>query len=144
MAAARAHSALIPEIAREYVLRADFDLLEEDGCSWVSSRFMRGPRRPEAGEVVYLLDAKGSGCVGTVVRVEGWYLCVRPDWSTWTGGQPPSGQKSRRSATRIARRCVKGSAPSCTSGRMPVGGPPSSSASRAPRTACAASSGGSA
>jgi hypothetical protein len=91
MAAARAHSALIPEIAREYVLRADFDLLEEDGCSWVSSRFMRGPRRPEAGEIVYLLDAKGSGCVGTVVRVEGWYLCVRPDWSTWTGGEPPSG-----------------------------------------------------
>jgi hypothetical protein len=96
MAAARARSAPIPQIAREYVLRADFDLLEEDGCSWVSSRFMRGPRRPEVGEVVYLLDAKGSGCVGTVVRVEGWYLCVRPDWSTWTGGQPPSGRPAGR------------------------------------------------
>ena len=94
MAAARAKSAQIPEIAREYVLRADFDLLEEDGCAWVSSRFMRGPRRPKVDEVVYLLDANGSGCVGKVVRVEGWYLCVKPDWSTWTGGQTPSGQTS--------------------------------------------------
>jgi hypothetical protein len=89
MAAARANP--IPDVAREYVLRADFDLLHDDGCSWVSSRFMRGPRRPEAGEVVYLLDDNGSGCVGTVERVEGWYLCVRPDWSTWTGRQQPSG-----------------------------------------------------
>ena len=89
-----AHSNSVPEIAREYVLRADFDLLEEDGCSWVSSRFMRGPRRPERGEVVYLLDANGSGCVGRVERVEGWYLCVRPDWSTWTGEQQPSGGRT--------------------------------------------------
>jgi hypothetical protein len=90
MALARANSAPIPDIAREYVLRVDFDLLEDDGCTWVSSRFMRGPRRPETGEVVYLLDAKGNGCVGRVERVEGWYLCVRPDWSTWAGERPPS------------------------------------------------------
>jgi hypothetical protein len=89
MTPARANSAQIPDLAREYVLRVDFDLLDDDGCSWVSSRFMRGPRRPEAGEVVYLLDPNGSGCVGRVQRVEGWYLCVRPDWDTWTGGPPP-------------------------------------------------------
>jgi hypothetical protein len=94
MAFARANSAPMPDLAREYVLRADFDLLEEDGCAWLSSRFMRGPRRPDPGEVVYLLDANGSGCVGTVERVEGWYVCVRPDWSTWTGGPRPSGRQS--------------------------------------------------
>jgi hypothetical protein len=76
---------------REIVLRADFDLLRDDGCSWVSVRFMRGPRAPEAGEVVFLLDERGRGCVGTVDRVEGHYACVRPDWSTFTGDQLPSG-----------------------------------------------------
>jgi hypothetical protein len=92
MAPARSHSAPIPDLAREYVLRVDFDLLDDDGCSWVSSRFMRGPRRPEPGEVVYLLGANGCGCVGTVENVEGWYLCIRPDWATWTGGRPPAGR----------------------------------------------------
>jgi hypothetical protein len=85
MTAARSSSTYLPDIAREYVLRVDFDLLDDDGCSWVSSRFMRGPRHPEPGEVVYLLDRDGRGCVGTVVRVDGWYVCVRPDWDTWTG-----------------------------------------------------------
>ena len=76
---------------RELVLRTDFDLLHDDGCSWVSVRFMRAPRAPEAGEVVYLIDELGRGCVGTVERVEGHYACVRPDWSTFTGDQLPSG-----------------------------------------------------
>ena len=22
-------------------------------------------------------------------RVEGWYICVKPDWSTWTGDELP-------------------------------------------------------
>jgi hypothetical protein len=75
---------------REIVLRTDFDLLDEEGCSSVSMRFMHSPRAPEPGEVVYLLDARGRGCVGLVERVEGHYACVRPDWSTFAGGHLPS------------------------------------------------------
>jgi hypothetical protein len=76
---------------REFVLRADFDLLDDDRCVWVSTRFMRHPRAPGEGDVVYLLDSRGRGCVGTVERVEGHYACVRPDWATFTGGTLPSG-----------------------------------------------------
>ena len=75
---------------REIVLRADFDLLDDDRCVWVSTRFMRDPRAPEAGDVVYLIDSRGRGCVGTVERVDGHYACVRPDWATFTGGTLPS------------------------------------------------------
>jgi hypothetical protein len=80
---------------REFVLRADFDLLDDDGCSWVSLRFMHGPRPPEAGEIVYLLDGRGRGCVGTVQAVDGHYACVRPDWRTIQGGALPSRVRSR-------------------------------------------------
>jgi len=80
---------------REIVLRADFDLLDEDRCAWVSLRFMRvGPNPPQAGDVVYLLDGRGRGCAGVVDRIDGHYACVRPDWSTFTGGQLPSGVSS--------------------------------------------------
>ena len=75
---------------RELVLRADFDLLEDDGCTWISLRFVQNLRRPGAGDTVYLLDGNGRGCVGKVERVEGHYACIRPDWSTWTGGPLPS------------------------------------------------------
>ncbi len=85
---------------RELVLRTDFDLLDEDNCSWVSLRFMHGPRPPETGEVVYLLDSRGRGCVGRVERVEGHYTCVRPDWSTFTGGPLPSRVPDRRQRPR--------------------------------------------
>jgi hypothetical protein len=89
-ATAEAHkSSFIPGVEREFVLRADFELLDDDGCSWLSRRFLRGPRTPRPGELVYLLDDGGRGCVGTVERVEGWYICVRPDWSTWTGDHLP-------------------------------------------------------
>jgi hypothetical protein len=75
---------------RELVLRADFDLLDDEGCSWISLRFAHALRAPEAGETVYLLDGRGRGCVGKVVRMDGHYACVRPDWSTFTGGPLPS------------------------------------------------------
>jgi hypothetical protein len=75
---------------REVVLRADFELLDEDGCAWISTRFLHGPRAPAAGDVVYLLDGNGRGCVGTVEEVMGWYACVRPDWETFVGGPLPS------------------------------------------------------
>jgi hypothetical protein len=76
---------------RELVLRADFDLLDDNRCLWVSLRFMHELRAPEAGELVYLLDARGRGCAGVVDRIEGHYACVFPDWSTFSGGQLPSG-----------------------------------------------------
>ena len=87
------HPLAIDYEMRELVLRTDFDLLDEEGCSWVSMRFMHGPRPPEAGEVVYLLDSRGRGCVGRVERVEGHYACVEPEWSTFTGGPLPSGAR---------------------------------------------------
>ena len=80
-------------LAREVVLRVDFELLDGEGCSWISMRFQRQSTvaAPQAGDLVYLLDARGSGCVGRVQQVDGWYVCVRPDWDTWTGGSLPSG-----------------------------------------------------
>ena len=84
-------------IAREVVLRVDFELLDDDGCSWISMRFQRHSTvpPPQSGDLVYLLDARGSGCVGRVQQVDGWYVCVRPDWNTWTGGSLPSGAPRR-------------------------------------------------
>jgi hypothetical protein len=81
-------------VSREVVLRVDFDLVDDAGCSWVSMRFHRHSAAvpPRAGDLVYLLDGKGAGCVGRVQEVDGWYVCVRPDWGTWTGGElPPAG-----------------------------------------------------
>lgn len=74
---------------REVVIRADFDLLDEERCARVSLRFLSGPRHPRSGEIVYLLDDHGRGCVGTVEEVNGWSARVRPDWTTWTGGAVP-------------------------------------------------------
>ena len=76
-------------VEREFVLRADFELVDNDGCLWISLRFLRDLRPPRRGEFVYLLDYEGHGCVGTVEGVEGWYVCVRPDWATWMGGPRP-------------------------------------------------------
>lgn len=86
-------------VAREVVLRVDFDLLDDAGCSWVSMRFHRqsDAGTPRAGDLVYLLDGKGAGCVGRVQQVDGWYVCVRPDWSTWTGGELPNFAAARGS-----------------------------------------------
>ena len=76
-------------VEHEFVLRADFELVDNDGCLWISLRFLRDLLPPRPGEFVYLLDYEGHGCVGTVERVEGWYVCVRPDWATWMGGPRP-------------------------------------------------------
>jgi hypothetical protein len=75
---------------RELVLRADFDLLDDEKCLWVSTRFMRELRAPDAGELVYLLDGQGRGCAGVVTAIDGHYVCVKPDWSTFTGGPLPA------------------------------------------------------
>jgi hypothetical protein len=90
-------------VAREVVLRADFQLLDDDGCTWISMRFRRNSDAdpPRAGDLVYLLDGEGCGCVGRVQQVEGWYVCIRPDWSTWIGGELPTAAApaAARSAT---------------------------------------------
>jgi hypothetical protein len=80
---------------RELVLRADFDLLDDDNCARVSLRFMHGLASPEPGDVVYLIDELGRGCPGTVDRIDGHYLVICPDWSAFTGGQLPSSVTSR-------------------------------------------------
>jgi hypothetical protein len=77
--------------AREFVLRVDFDLVDDDGCVQVSLRWLRGRRPPGPGEIVYLLDGNGRGCTATVESVTGWYAHVRPNWSTFTGGPLPAG-----------------------------------------------------
>ena len=84
----QARGQVIDYETRELVLRADFDLLDDDKCSWVSLRFVSNLRAPSEGDLVYLIDSRGRGCVGTVERIEGHYACVRPDWSTFTGPLP--------------------------------------------------------
>ena len=74
----------------QVVLRVDFDLLDDTGRLRVSMRFQRGPAPPETGDAVYLLDGQGRGCVGMVEDVDGWYVQVRPDWSTWVGAGRPA------------------------------------------------------
>ena len=75
---------------REFVLRVDFDLLGDDGRLRVSLRWLRGRRPPVPGEIVYLLDGNGHGCVAMVESVSGWYAYVKPDWDTFTGGPVPA------------------------------------------------------
>jgi hypothetical protein len=76
--------------SHQVVLRVDFDLVEDSGLLRVSMRFQKGPGPPERGDLVYLLDGQGRGCVGVVEEIDGWYVCVRPDLSTWVGGPRPS------------------------------------------------------
>jgi hypothetical protein len=80
---------------REVVLRADLNRLDERGCVWTPVRFlMAGPRAPQPGEQVVLVDVGGAGtCLGTVVEMSGWEACVRPQRDTW------SGPRSRWAAT---------------------------------------------
>lgn len=63
---------------REIVLRADFDVVDDEGCLWVSLRFLRGPRHPRLGETVYLLGTQGRACMGEVASLHGWVARVRP------------------------------------------------------------------
>jgi hypothetical protein len=76
---------------REIVLRADLASVDERDCVSVSLRFlMNGPRAPQPGERVVLVDMNGAGsCLGRVVSVSGWAAQVRPDWDTFSGGRPP-------------------------------------------------------
>jgi hypothetical protein len=85
---------------REVVLRADFDSVDADDCCWVSLHFIRGPRRPRAGEWVYLLDGRGNGCLGVVDQVHGWIARVKPDWDSWRGSIRPRARKASHRRVR--------------------------------------------
>jgi hypothetical protein len=74
---------------REIVLRTEFAGLDAEDCVEVSLRFlMNGPRMPEEGEWVYLLDGHGNGCMGQINSISGWMARVKPDWDSWAGEQP--------------------------------------------------------
>ncbi|MGH2979806.1 MAG: hypothetical protein ACRDLQ_09250 [Solirubrobacterales bacterium] len=77
---------------REVVLRADLSTVDDLDCVWTPMRFlMHGPRSPQPGERVLLVDISGTGtCLGRVVSVTGWEACIRPDWETWSGTAMPS------------------------------------------------------
>ena len=76
---------------REVVLRADLSSVDEGACIPVSLRFlMNGPRAPQPGERVVLVDVNGAGtCLGRVISVSGWAAEVRPDWGTFSGAPTP-------------------------------------------------------
>ncbi len=61
---------------REIVLRADFGDVDAHGMIDVSARFMRGPRPPHEGELVFLKDPGGEGRLGRVVALYGWIARV--------------------------------------------------------------------
>ena len=63
---------------REVVLRANLDEADADRCVWTSMRFfMRGPRHPRVGELVFVIDSRSGGCMGRVVELNGWMARVR-------------------------------------------------------------------
>jgi hypothetical protein len=76
---------LEPTAERQWVRLVDFGELDHEGRCWISQSIHPGPRLPNLGEHLYMLDADGRGCLGTVELVEGWQAAVRPDWRTWTG-----------------------------------------------------------
>jgi len=84
---------------REIVLRADLWSVDAGGCVSVSLRFlMNGPRAPQPGERVVLVDVNGAGsCLGGVVSVTGWAAEVRPDWDTFRGPRTPPAARGRTS-----------------------------------------------
>jgi len=81
----------LPHDEREIVLRVNFEDRDHDGCVYASLRFLRGPRAPQTGEWVYLLDDRGRGCLGRVESVRGWAARIVPQWHELTGGVGGSG-----------------------------------------------------
>ena len=79
---------------REVALRADLGDRDGDDCIWTSVRFlMRGPRPPRPGESVMLVDVAGGSCIGRVVSLAGWNVCIRPDWRTWSATSDPPARR---------------------------------------------------
>ena len=81
---------VLPHDEREVVFRADFEHAEPGEAVWISLHFAPGPRHPQPGEWVYLLDARLGGCLGVCVEVTGHIARVMPDWDSWQGqGEMP-------------------------------------------------------
>ena len=86
---------VFPFTEREIVLRADFDRVE-NGILSVPVRFDGGPRPPQRGEFVYLLDGSGNGCVGYVAKIRDGIARVMPVEETWMGPAEQAPSRRRR------------------------------------------------
>jgi hypothetical protein len=63
---------------REVVLRANLDEVDSDRCVWASMRFLvNGPRHPQVGELVFLIDGTRGGSMASVVELNGWMARVQ-------------------------------------------------------------------
>jgi hypothetical protein len=72
---------------REIVLRADFSRVEEGDVLSVRVREDLGPRAPQKGEPVYLLDGNGNGCVALCGRLRDGVARMMLVRDTWRGAE---------------------------------------------------------
>jgi hypothetical protein len=79
---------------REVVLRADFGDIEERNVLSVPLRD-EGPRPPERGEFVYLLDGAGNGCVAFCAKVRDGIARMLLVIDTWSGRTAPPRPRRR-------------------------------------------------
>ena len=81
---------------REIVMRADFDAIDErDILSVPLPPRDEGPRPPQRGEFVYLLDGAGNGCVAWCAKVRDGIARMMPVRETWTGRTAPPRRRRR-------------------------------------------------
>lgn len=99
---------VFPFNEREIVLRADFGRIEEGDVLSVPVRFDGGPRPPQRGEFVYLLDDGGNGCVGYVAKVRDGVARVQPVLETWRGRSAPPALRRRRDHGGVHRTLQPG------------------------------------
>jgi hypothetical protein len=81
---------------REIVLRADFSRVEEGDVLSVPIHRDFGPRAPNRGEAVYLLDGNGNGCVALCGKLRDGVARMLLVWDTWTGPDQPPGPRRVR------------------------------------------------
>jgi hypothetical protein len=81
---------VFPFDEREIVLRADFSRVEEGDILSVPVRH-GGPRAPQRGEAVYLLDGRGNGCVALCGKLRERVARMMLVTDTWTGPDAPPG-----------------------------------------------------
>jgi hypothetical protein len=74
---------VFPFDEREVVLRADFSRVEDGDVLSVPIRD-DGPRPPQKGEPVYLLDGRGNGCVALCGRLRDGVARMMLVRDTWT------------------------------------------------------------
>ena len=94
---------VFPYTEREIIMRADFAAIDENDVLSVPVRFEAGPRAPQRGEFVYLLDGSGNGCVAFVAKVRDGVARVRPVRETWMGPADPPPRPRRRDEGGVHR-----------------------------------------